>query len=92
MANSPSAKKRIRQNDKARAHNRWRKRQVKDAVKQFLTAVHDGKVDAAEQQYKAAAKTLDQVAANGVIHKNAAARSKSRLAKRLDAMKAGAAA
>ena len=92
MANSLSAKKRLRQNVQARAHNRWRKREVKDAVKQFLAAVHDGKVDEAEKQYRATAKTLDQVAANGVIHKNAAARSKSRLAKRLNAMKSGTAA
>ena len=90
MANSLSAKKRLRQNVRQRARNRWRKGQVKDVVKQFLAAVHDGKVDEAEKSYRAATKTLDQIAATGAIHKNAASRSKSRLAKRLNALKAAA--
>ena len=89
MASSLSAKKRIRQNSKLRARNRWRKRQVKDAVKTFTDAVHDGDVGKAEETYRTATKTLDQVASTGTIHKNAAARSKSRLAKRLNALKAG---
>lgn len=89
MASSLSAKKRIRQNAKLRARNRWRKRQVKDAVKTFTDAVQGGDVNQAEETYRAATKTLDQVASSGTIHKNAAARSKSRLAKRLNALKSG---
>jgi len=57
-------------------------------VKEFLTAVHDGNVEDAEQKYNVAARTLDKIAASGTIHKNAAARKKSRLAKRLNALKA----
>jgi len=87
MAHSASAKKRIRQNEKHRARNRWRKGQVRESVKQFLRAVHDGDLDRAEQTYSAATKTLDQVAAKGTIHKNTASRRKSRLATRLQKLR-----
>ena len=83
MAHSSSAKKRVRQNLKQRARNRWRKSRVKDDVKQFLRAVREGDATKAEDAYRTASRTLDQVAAKGAIHKNAAARRKSRLAKRL---------
>ena len=88
MAHSLSAKKRIRQNLKRRARNRWRKGRIKTSEKDFLEAVHDGDLSKAEETYRAITKTLDQVADKGTIHKNAAARKKSRLAKRLNAMKA----
>ncbi|MBI1371253.1 MAG: 30S ribosomal protein S20 [Phycisphaera sp.] len=86
MAHSRSAKKRIRQNLMRRAINRWRKRQVKGAEKAFDEAVHGGDAAKAGELYRATTKVLDQVAAKGTIHKNAAARKKSRLAKRLNAM------
>mgnify|MGYP006447307283 CR=1 FL=1 len=90
MAHSLSAKKRIRQNEKQRARNRWRKGQVRTATKTFQEAAMHGSADQAEQTYREAAQTLDKVAAKGVIHKNTAARRKSRLAKRLNAAKARA--
>lgn len=86
MAHTLSAKKRIRQNKASQARNRWRKRRVKDHVKDFLAAVHDGNAEKATEAYRAVSKALDQVAASGTIHKNAAARTKSRLAKRLNDM------
>ncbi len=86
MAHTLSAKKRMRQNAKSRALNRWRKRQIHGEVRDFLEAVQTGDAASAEQAYKKAARTLDKVAAKGTIHKNAAARRKSRLAKRLNAM------
>ena len=92
MAHTLSAKKRIRQSEAARARNRWRKRNVKDDVKEFLTAVHDGNAEKATEAYRSMTKALDQVAATGTIHRNAAARTKSRMAKRLNAMKATPAA
>jgi small subunit ribosomal protein S20 len=92
MAHSASAKKRIRQNETRRARNRWRKGRIKDSVKQFLTAVHEGDLAQAQSRYDAAARTLDKIAATGTIHKNAAARKKSRLARRLNALKSGKAA
>lgn len=84
MANSPSSKKRIRQSEKRRGHNRWRKNQVKDALRAFELALTENKLDEAAQQLKALSKRLDQVAAKGTIHKNVAARRKSRLTKRLN--------
>ena len=84
MAHSLSAKKRVRQNAKHRARNRWRKSRIKDQVKDFLRAVHDGDKDRATEAYRQTTKTLDKIAATGTIHKNTAARRKSRLAKRLN--------
>ena len=87
MAHSASARKRIRQNIAANARNRWRKRSVKDGVTDFLNAVHGGDKTKATDAFRAISRRLDQVAAGGTIHKNAAARKKSRLAARLNAMK-----
>jgi small subunit ribosomal protein S20 len=90
MAHSLSAKKRIRQNEKRRTVNRTRRTTVKTAVRKFLDVVQGGDAQAAEQAYRKASKTLDQTAAKGTLHRNAAARRKSRLAKRLGALKARA--
>ena len=84
MAQTLSAKKRIRQNAKRRARNRWRKDRIKDAVREFDEALEAGKTDVAAEKLQVAYKQLDQVAAKGTIHKNAAARWKSRLAKKLN--------
>lgn len=88
MAHSLSSKKRIRQNEKRRQINRTRRSAVKTAVRRFKEAVHTGSVEAAEQTYRTASKLLDQSAAKGSVHRNAAARRKSRLAKGLHALKA----
>lgn len=84
MPKLQSAKKRMRQDVKRRARNRWRKDQVKQAVKSFETALHDGDVADASEKLREAYKKLDQVAAKGTIHKNAAARKKSRLTRKLN--------
>ena len=86
MANSLSAEKRIRQNAKHRARNRWRKDQVKLTVRKFEETIHTGDKAKTAEQLKAVFKTLDKVAAKGTIHKNAASRKKSRLAKRMAKM------
>lgn len=88
MAHSLSAKKRTRQNLKRRGRNRWRKKQVKDAEREFDEALRAGNTDKAAEQLKVVYKCLDKVAAKGTIHKNAAARRKSRLAKKLYQAKA----
>ena len=85
MAHSLSAKKRIRQSIKRRAHNRARKETIKDSVKTFAAAITAGTFDKAETALREVAKRLDKVAAKGTIHKNTAARKRSRLAKRLNA-------
>jgi small subunit ribosomal protein S20 len=83
VAHTLSAKKRIRQNLKRRGRNRWRKAQIRDVVKAYGEALRKGDRDEAAERLRAVYKKLDQVAAKGTIHKNAAARRKSRLAKRL---------
>lgn len=88
MAHSLSAKKRVRQNEKRRTINRSRKSQVKTQIKRFEAALSAGDVDAAGAQLQAVVKKLDKVAATSTMHKNTAARKKSRLAKRLNALKA----
>ena len=92
MAHSLSAKKRVRQNIKARARNRARKDLIKETVKGFTAAVTAGTLDKAAEALRAATSRLDKVAAKGTIHKNTAARKRSRLAKRLNAARAKAAA
>jgi small subunit ribosomal protein S20 len=83
MAHSLSAKKRIRQNAKNAARNRWRIRNLRVAVKDFLKALSHGTNPEAEASYKKLVKVIDRSAQKGVIHKNQAARRKSRLTKRL---------
>lgn len=87
MAHSLSAKKRVRQNLKDRALNRWRKGRIRTATKQFNELILRGSVDDASQQLDRLYKILDQVSAKGTIHKNTARRTKSRLAARLVAKK-----
>ena len=88
MAHSRSAKKRIRQNEKHRLLNRRRMSGMKQAVREFEEKLQGGDTAGAGEALKAAYKKIDQVAAKGVLHKNTAARRKSRLAKAL--AKAGA--
>ena len=86
MAHSLSAKKRIRQNVKSRALNRARKVQVKDVTRAFDEAVASGDAGKSGEALKAAVKKIDQIAAKGTLHKNTAARKKSRLQKKLNAL------
>ena len=88
MAHSLSAKKRIRQNTKKRAINRARKSQVKTQIKHFETVLAGGDVEAAKEQYRLVAQKLDKTAATSTMHKKTAARKKSRLAKKLNAVEA----
>jgi small subunit ribosomal protein S20 len=83
VPNLASAKKRLRQNVKQRARNRWRKDKIKQAVRDFDDAIKTGNKSKAAEQLSVVYKQLDQVAAKGTIHKKTAARRKSRLAKRL---------
>ncbi|MBW8826614.1 MAG: 30S ribosomal protein S20 [Acidobacteria bacterium] len=82
MANIKSQIKRNLQNEKARLRNKAVRSELKTRVKSAIGAA--GTDNAVEAQ-RLAVKRLDKAAAKGVIHKNAAARRKSRLAKRLAA-------
>ena len=90
MAHSLSAKKRVRQNAKRRTINRARKSQVKTQIKRFEAALESGDVQAATEELRLAGKRLDKTAATSTMHKRTAARKKSRLAKKLNALKAKA--
>lgn len=79
MPNSVSAKKELRKNLKRRAHNRAQRSMLRTAVKKVRTAVEAQDQEAAHAALRAASKKLDQAAAKNLIHKNAAARTKSRL-------------
>ncbi len=84
MAQTLSAKKRIRQNETHRARNRWRKAQIKEVVKEFHSTLRTGDKDKMSEALRACYKRLDKVAATGTIHKNAASRSKARLTKAMN--------
>jgi small subunit ribosomal protein S20 len=62
--------------------NRMDKSELKTAVRRFDEALKSGDKEAAEKTYLEAVKTVDQSAAKGVIHKNAADRKKAQLAKK----------
>jgi len=85
MAHSLSAQKRIRQNAKNAARNRWRMKTMRTAIKEFLSTIAHGTPADAKTSFQKATKVIDRTAANGVIHKNQAARRKSRLNARLKA-------
>ncbi len=87
MPNTESAKKRVRQTKKRNALNNWRKRQIKDQTKAFLKTIVAGDAAAAEVEFRKVAAILDKIASKKTIHKNAASRRKSRLAKRLNSLK-----
>ncbi len=79
MAHSKSAQKRVRQNASHRARNRWRRVRYRDAIKEYRETILHGSVEQAEQQLSGIYKVLDQTAATPAMHKNTAARYKSRL-------------
>ena len=88
MAHSLSAKKRVRQNEKRRTINRARKSQVKTLAKRFDEALTQGNTEVASVELKALCRKLDKTAATSTMHKNTAARNKSRLTKRFNALQA----
>lgn len=88
MANSPQAKKRARQNDKARVHNASLRSMVRTYLKKVVAAIEAGDAEAAKAAYAQAIPALDRVADKGIIHKNKAARHKSRLNAKIKALSA----
>lgn len=82
MANSRTAEKRIRVNRVKRARNIAQKSALRTTIKRYLQSL-EGDRAMAEENLKQVYKALDKAAAKGLIHKNAAARTKSRLTKKL---------
>lgn len=90
MAHSLSAKKRARQSAKARVRNRSRRSIVKTQIKRYEETLQIGTTETAQEQYKQLTRKLDKISTTSTMHKNTASRLKSRLAKRLNALKAKA--
>jgi len=79
VANSPQAKKRARQSEKRRTHNASLRSLVRTVIKKVDAAVISGDAEAASSAYANAVPVIDRLADKGIIHKNKAARHKSRL-------------
>jgi small subunit ribosomal protein S20 len=88
MANIKSAIKRAKQNNKRRVQNASMKSAMRTAIKKFEALVNNNDVEQAKEAFVIATKKIDKAAQKGLIHKNAAARHKSRLAKKLNSLTA----
>ena len=90
MPNSNSAKKRLRQNKKKRLHNKTIKSSLKTQLRKVHEAVAGDDADARDGAFQEAVSSLDRAASKNIIHRNAAARLKSRLSSKVKAAKAKA--
>ena len=81
-----SAAKRYRQSQKRRMRNRVMRSKVRSEIRSFLEAVDGKDKSAAETRLQSVTKLIDTAAGKGVYHKNTAARTKSRLRKKLNAL------
>lgn len=79
MANTAQARKRVRQAEKGRQRNAAARSMMRTHIKKVVKAVGSGDKAAAEQAYQSAVPVIDRMARKGLIHKNKAARHKSRL-------------
>ena len=79
MANSAQAKKRARQNEKRRQHNAGLRSMVRTYIKKVDAALESGDTALAQEAYNTSVPVIDRMADKGIIHKNKAARHKSRL-------------
>lgn len=86
MANSPQARKRARQADKRRSRNQAQRSEMRTHVKKVAKLIAAGNKEGAAEAYKQAVPVIDSAADKGLIHKNKAARHKSRLNVQIKAM------
>ena len=86
MANSAQARKRARQNIKESIHNHSLRSKLRTAIKRVVKAIKDGDKVAAQNAYKISCSTVDSIADKKIVHKNKAARYKSRLSAAIKAM------
>ena len=87
MPSTKSATKRLRQNVVRRDRNRSIKRAVRTRCRKVREAIKAGDVEAAEAEFRLAAKGLDRAGGRNIIHRNAVARTKSRLSAKIKALK-----
>ncbi|SCN46635.1 SSU ribosomal protein S20p [methanotrophic endosymbiont of Bathymodiolus azoricus (Menez Gwen)] len=86
MANSAQAKKRARQAEVSRIRNTGQRSNLRTFIKRVLAAVDSGDVEKATAAYTTVVPIIDSAVNKGLIHKNKAARNKSRLNKKIRAM------
>ena len=84
MANTKSALKRVRSSEKKRVRNRKVRSETRTYIKRARTQIESGQLEEAQKSVAVAMRALDKAAENGVIHKNNAARRKSRLMHQLN--------
>lgn len=88
MPNTKTAAKRMRQTETRKTINRARKTAIRNSSKKVVKAITEGNVATAEEAFRIAQKKLDKAAKGKTIHRNKAARRKSRLAKMVNEIKA----
>ena len=86
MANSAQARKRARQAIKRREYNFSLRSKLRTAIKSVRKAIDDGNKELAQNTFNNSIRTVDSIASKGIIHKNKAARYKSRLSAVIKAM------
>jgi small subunit ribosomal protein S20 len=86
LANIASAKKRARQAEQRRRHNQARRSMMRTELKRVIKAIESGNRAEAEAAYKEAVPVIDRMATRGLIHRNKAARHKSRLNAKIRAL------
>ena len=86
MANSPQARKRAKQSEKRRQHNASQRSHFRTHIKAVVCRIEAGEKTAASEALTRAIPVIDRAANSGLIHKNKAARHKSRLYKRIQAL------
>ena len=86
MANSAQARKRARQAEKHRQHNASRRSTMRTHVKSVIKAIEAGDKEGAAEAFKKAVPEIDRTVNQGLVHKNKAARHKSRLNSRIKAL------
>ena len=86
MANTKQAAKRAKQSTKSRAANQSMRTTLRSAIKKIQKAIAAGDAKAAEAVYKTEQSVIDHIADKRIIHKNKAARHKSRLAQQIKAL------
>ncbi len=91
MANSPQARKRARQSERRRARNASLRSRVRTHIKRAVAAANAGDRETATAAYNAAVPVIDAMVGKGILHRNKAARHKSRLARKLTSLAAGSA-
>lgn len=89
MPSTKSSKKRLRQSQDRRTHNRAQRSELRTQCRKVREAIKEADVEKAESEFRLATKKLDQAGVRNIIHRNAAARLKSRMSAKIKALKQG---